>query len=59
MIVVSTSGFGFEPATKTEPGMMKGGRFSFQSRGGEGNENEGKGAEMGEEIVRTIGKKYS
>ena len=56
---MSTSGFGFEPAIKTEPGMMKGGRFSFQSRGGEGNENEGKGAEMGEEIVRTIGKKYS
>ncbi len=48
---MSTSGFGFEPAIKTEPGMMKGGRFSFQSRGGSGNKNEGKGPEMEEEIV--------
>ncbi len=35
MIVVSTSLFGFEPATKTEPRMMKEGRFNFQSCGGE------------------------
>ncbi len=46
MIVVSTSLFGFEPATKTEPRMMKGGKFSFHSCG-----RKGKGIEMGGENV--------